>query len=200
LAVKIGLTGGIGCGKSAVGAMLRRLGAEYVDADLVVHELLTAGNPMVERVAARFGREILDETGGVDRRRLGEVVFNDSASLRDLEQLLHPAVRAEIRRRVAESRAPAIVLDAIKLIESGLYREVDSVWVVTCDPAEQLARLVRLRGMRPDEAKARIRAQPAPETRLPHADIVIDNGGSLEATGEQVEAAWGQVVAGRIRP
>src|SRR5688572_5228363 len=100
MTVKIGLTGGIGCGKSAVGAVLRKLGAEYADADRLVHELLSAGSPVVEQVAARFGHEVLEADGGVDRKRLGAIVFGDRAALRDLEDLLHPAVRAELRRRM----------------------------------------------------------------------------------------------------
>lgn len=192
----IGLTGGIGCGKSAVGALLRELGAEYADADQVVHGLLTAGSPTVERVARRFGPEVLAPGGGVDRRRLAAIVFGDPAALRDLEALLHPAVRAELRRRMAASAAPAFVVDAIKLIESGLYREVDSVWVVTCRPDEQRRRLVELRGMTPEEAEARIAVQPDQATRLAHADVVIENDGTLEDTRAQVAAAWRRMVGG----
>ena len=191
---KIGLTGGIGCGKSAVGAVLRELGAEYVDADHVVHAQLAAGSPVVGQVAARFGSEVIESGGGVDRPRLGAVVFADADALRDLEAIVVPAVRAEIRRRMAASTAPAVVIDAIKLIESGLYREVDSVWVVTCSPAEQRRRLLELRGMTPAEAEARIAAQPAQEARLPHAQVVIENNGSLEELRGQVLAGWRRVV------
>jgi dephospho-CoA kinase len=192
--VKIGLTGGIGCGKSADGAVLSELGAEYADADRLVHELLAAGSPVVEQVAGRFGTEVLAADGGVDRKRLGAIVFGDRAALRDLEDLLHPAVRAELRRRMAASTAPAFVLDAIKLIEGGLYRDVDSVWVVTCEPAEQRRRLVELRGMAPEEAEARIAAQPPQAERLPYAQVVIANDGSLADVRRQVEEAWGRVV------
>jgi dephospho-CoA kinase len=194
MTVKIGLTGGIGCGKSAVGAVLRELGAEYADADRLVHELLAAGSPVLEQVAGRFGTEVLAADGGVDRKRLGAIVFGDRAALRDLEDLLHPAVRAELRRRMAASTAPAFVLDAIKLIEGGLYRDVDSVWVVTCEPAEQRRRLVELRGMAPAEAEARIAAQPPQAERLPYAQVVIANDGALADVRRQVEEAWGRVV------
>jgi dephospho-CoA kinase len=194
MTVKIGLTGGIGCGKSAVGAVLRELGAEYADADRLVHELLAAGSPVLEQVAGRFGTEVLAADGGVDRKRLGAIVFGDRAALRDLEDLLHPAVRAELRRRMAASTAPAFVLDAIKLIEGGLYRDVDSVWVVTCEPAEQRRRLVELRGMAPEEAEARIAAQPPQAERLPYAQVVIANDGALADVRRQVEEAWGRVV------
>lgn len=200
MAVKIGLTGNIGCGKSAVGAMLQELGAEYVDADRLVHDLLAEGSPIVGRVAARFGREVLAPNGAVDRRRLGAIVFADQTALRDLEALLHPAVRAELRRRMAETTAPAIVVDAIKLIEGGLYREVDSVWVVTCDPSDQRHRLTELRGFTAAEAGARIAAQPPQEAKVPFADVVIDNSGTLVATREQVRAAWERKVGAKISP
>jgi dephospho-CoA kinase len=200
LTIRIGLTGGIGCGKSAVGEELAELGAEYLDADRIVHELLATASPAVRQVAERFGEGVLDERGGIDRRRLGEIVFNDPAALSDLEAILHPLVRAEIRSRVARSQAPAIVLDAIKLIESGLYQEVDSVWVVTCSAAEQMRRLIERRGMRPEEAEARIGAQPVQESRLPYAQVVIDNNGSPEATREQVKRAWRRVVVAKISP
>src|SRR6478672_8248856 len=162
--------------------MLQDLGAEYVDADRLVHGLLAAGSPLVEQVAARFGQELLEADGGIDRRRLAAIVFADPAALRDLEGLLHPAVRAELRRRMAETAAPAIVVDAIKLIEGGIYKEVDSVWVVTCDPDAQRRRLTELRGMTPEESEARIAAQPPQSDKLPFAQVVIDNGGSLAAT------------------
>jgi dephospho-CoA kinase len=200
LAVTIGLTGNIGCGKSAVGAMLQELGAEYVDADRLVHDLLAEGSPIVGRVAARFGRDVLAPDGAVDRRRLGAIVFADQSALRDLEALLHPTVRAKLRRRMAETTAPAIVVDAIKLIEGGLYREVDSVWVVTCGPSDQRHRLTEHRGLTAAEARARIAAQPPQEAKVPFADVVIDNSGTLAATREQVRAAWERTVAAKISP
>lgn len=192
---KIGLTGNIGCGKSVVGDMLQELGAEYVDADRVVHGLLAAGSPLADGVIARFGPEVRADDGGVDRPRLGAVVFADPNALRDLEQLLHPAVRIELRRRMAECTAPAIVIDAIKLIENGLHEEVDSVWVVTCTPEDQRRRLATLRGMSLADAETRISAQPPQEEKLPFANVVIDNSGSLEATRQQVEVAWNSVPA-----
>ena len=197
---KIGLTGNIGCGKSAVGDMLQELGADYVDADQLVHELLAAESPLVADVVARFGPEVLDPDGGVDRRRLGAIVFADWAALRDLERLLHPAVRSEIRRRMASSSAAAIAVDAIKLIEGGLFREVDSVWVVTCEPAEQRRRLIELRGLTAEEVEARIAAQPPQREKLPYADVVIDNSGSLGATRRQVARAWKRLVGARMSP
>jgi len=200
LVYKIGLTGNIGCGKSVVGSMLRELGAEYVDADQLVHELLAVGSPIVDQVIARFGQGVLNPDGRLDRRRLGAIVFSDQAALRDLEALLHPAVRAELRRRMGESPAPAVVVDAIKLIEGGLYKDMDSVWVVICDAADQRRRLTEERGLTADEAEARIAAQPPQAAKLPFADLVIDNSGALEATRRQVVAAWERLLDGKIAP
>lgn len=191
---RIGLTGGIGCGKSTVGALLRELGAEYIDADEIVHALLAAGSPVAEQVIAHFGEGVRAADGSVDRRRLGRLVFGDPAALRALEALLHPAVREEIQRRLASTRARVVVIDAIKLIESGLAREVDSVWVVVCDPAVQRQRLVEQRGLTLAEVEQRVAAQAPQAERLAHADIVIDNSGSLAATREQVLAAWRRTV------
>jgi dephospho-CoA kinase len=195
---RIGLTGGIGCGKSAVGALLRELGAEYLDADQIVHGLLASDSPLVGQVAARFGAEVRAADGGVDRRKLAAIVFADPLALRDLEALLHPAVREVVRQRLTASTAPAVVVDAIKLIEGGLAREMDQVWVVTCPPAEQLRRLTEQRGMSEQEARARLANQPPQESRLAYADVVIDNGGSLEATREQVRRAWARTAGATI--
>jgi dephospho-CoA kinase len=200
VAYKIGLTGNIGCGKSEVGAMLRELGAEYIDADRVVHELLGAGSAVAERVIERFGPQVRAADGGVDRRRLGQIVFNDRPALAELEEIVVPGVRAEIRRRVAASSAPVVVVDAIKLIEGGLAREMDTVWVVVCDPADQRRRLTELRGLTAEEAEARIAAQPPQEEKLPFAEVVIDNRGRLDQTRRQVEAAWRRTAGAKIAP
>jgi dephospho-CoA kinase len=198
LGLKIGLTGNIGCGKSSVGAILRELGADYVDADQLVHQLLGPGTPVVQQVLDRFGPQVLGPDGGVNRDRLGEIVFRDPTALRDLEALLHPRVRADLRRRMARSTAAAIVVDAIKLIESGLHKEVDSVWLVACGPDDQRRRLTELRGLSSDEAEARMAAQSPQEERLPFANVVIDNRGSLEATRQQVLEAWQRLVGANI--
>jgi dephospho-CoA kinase len=191
--IRLGLTGNIGCGKSAVGAMLRELGADYVDADAIVHELLAGGQEIAESVIARFGESMRTPDGGVDRRALGRLVFGHPALLHELEEIVVPGVRAEIRQRLANTTAPVIVVDAIKLIESGLARELDALWVVACDRTEQRRRLIELRGMTADEAEARVGAQPPQEEKLRLADVVIDNGGSLEATRDQVIAAWARL-------
>jgi dephospho-CoA kinase len=200
---RIGLTGNIACGKSAIGAMLAARGAEYVDADRLVHALMEPGTPENERIVARFGSRVRAPDRRIDRVALGGIVFRDPSALRDLEAILHPAVRAEIRRRLAASTAPAVVVDAIKLIESGLDRELDAVWVVTCPPAEQLRRLVEARGLTEQQARERIAAQPPQEEKVRHAAVVIDNSGSLAETERQVDEAWRRIAPsppGRGRP
>ncbi|HEX2922897.1 MAG TPA: dephospho-CoA kinase, partial [Chloroflexota bacterium] len=128
----IGLTGNIGCGKSAVAGMLADLGAEVVDADLLVHQLMSPGSESWQAIVNRFGRGILRPDDGIDRRALGEIVFRDPAALADLEAILHPATRRLVEERIAASKSAVVVVEAIKLIESGWYRRLDALWVVAC--------------------------------------------------------------------
>lgn len=195
----IGLTGGIACGKSTVVAMLRAHGAHTIDADGVTHAVQRPGTPVFAQIVAAFGPEVVGPDGALDRRRIGAIVFGDQARLRELEQIVHPAVRAAIRAELADvsaaagSRRPAVVLDAIKLLESGWAAECEQIWVVVCPPEQQVARLMQTRGLSEAEARQRIAAQPPQEARLAHASVVIDNGGSLEDTQAQVDAAWGTI-------
>ena len=187
--LRIGLTGNIACGKSTVGKLLMARGADYIDADRLVHALLEPGTPENDRIVARFGPEVRAADGRIDRPRLGGIVFADPAALRDLEAILHPGVRAEIRRRMAASTAPIVVVDAIKLFEGGLAREMDVNWVVTCPRSEQVRRLMAERGMTEAQAEARIAAQGSQEEKVRQATVVIDNGGTLDETERQVDAA-----------
>ncbi|MEO7912337.1 MAG: dephospho-CoA kinase [Roseiflexaceae bacterium] len=199
----IGLTGNIACGKSTVLDLLRAHGAHVLDADRVTHELQAPGQPVYHAIVAEFGTDILSAPAGpIDRRALGAIVFADPAALRQLEQIVHPAVRERITAWLASvgsgssqlptpnSQLPVAVIDAIKLLEGGWKQICDAIWVVTCPPEQQLARLISTRGMREDEARARIAAQPPQADKVAQADVVIDNSGSLEATRRQVEAAW----------
>ncbi|HZO30628.1 MAG TPA: dephospho-CoA kinase [Chloroflexota bacterium] len=192
---RIGLTGNIACGKSTVGKLLVARGAEYLDADRLVHALMEPGTPENDQIVARFGPEVRAPDGRIDRPRLGGIVFADPAALQDLEAILHPGVRTEIRRRLAASTAPIFVVDAIKLIEGGLAREMDAVWVVTCPRSEQVRRLMTERGMTSDRAETRISAQGSQEEKVRHATVVIDNGGTLEETERQVAAALAKNLA-----
>ena len=194
----IGLTGNIGCGKSAVAAMLEELGAEVVDADRLVHQLMEPGTDCWRAIAERFGPAILRADDTIDRSALGEIVFRDQAALAALESILHPATWKLTEARIASSTRSVVVLEAIKLIEAGWVDRVDSLWVVTCSREKQMERLTRDRGLTAPEALLRIDAQPAAGEKVKRADVVIDNGGTLTATRRQVEAAWDRMP--RIQP
>ena len=186
----IGLTGNIACGKSAVLLMLAELGAETIDADRVAHAIMAPGMPTTERIIAEFGPEIRAADGGIDRRALGAIVFADPVRLAHLDELAHPPTVAAIRERVAASDHAVIVVDAIKLFEAGMAGDCDQIWVVTCDPEQQVERLMRRNGFDRATARQRIEAQPPPEDKVRRADVVIDNSGTLDATSVQVQTAW----------
>lgn len=194
----IGLTGNIATGKSTVARMLRDLGAEVIDADQVAHEVMAPHTQVWEAIRRAFGPEVIGPDGAIDRRRLGATVFADPAALARLEAIVHPAVGQELKRRLAELRSRrqpprVVVIEAIKLLEGGLGRLCDAVWVVIAPREVQVERLVRTRGLTPAEAAARIDAQPPPETKLALADVVIRNDGSLDHLRCQVEEAWRRI-------
>lgn len=197
MAALLGLTGNIASGKTTIGLMLLELGAStYVDADLVVHELYLPGQPLVTRLVEAFGAGILDAEGGVDRRVLGEIVFGDTAKLRQLETIVHPMVQTAIIDRLRALPPNGIgVLDAVKLVESGYATLGDGVWLVTCPPETQLRRLMTTRGLTEEEARRRLAAQPPVEPKRAIATEVIDNSGSLDDLRRQVEAAWRRFTA-----
>jgi dephospho-CoA kinase len=193
--VRIGLTGPIGCGKSTVAGWLGELGAEVIDADAVAREVTGPGLPATESIATAFGPDLLREDGSLDRAALGRIVFADPIALARLEAIVHPAVRPVIVERIARadaSGANAIVIEAIKLVGGGLAELCDEVWLVTCDPVDQLARILA-RGADRTDAEARIAAQAGLTERLrPAATRVIDTSGPVEATRERVLAAWSE--------
>jgi dephospho-CoA kinase len=187
----LGLTGPIGCGKTTVGDILLELGArERIDADRVVHALMELGQPLSGRIGEEFGPETIRPDGGVNRAALGRIVFQDPDKLRLLESLTHPAVREEIRSRLESLKGTSgvVVLDAVKLLQSPLLPLTDEVWVVTCDPEIERARLTGLRGMTDEDAESRMRAQPSFEH--PRVTRFVKNNGSLMELRQTVERAW----------
>ena len=194
--VLIGLTGNIATGKSTVARMLADLGATVIDADKVAHEVMRAGTPVHAAVVEAFGPEVVGPDGEIDRARLGEIVFADPEALARLERIVHPAVMAEVARRVAEASTEVVVVEAIKLIESGMADRYDSLWVTTCPSEFQVQRLMADRGLSREAAELRVRAQPPQEEKVARADVVIDTSGTLDQTRAQVEAAWKRVVRG----
>jgi dephospho-CoA kinase len=191
----VGLTGNIATGKSEVARMLAALGACVIDADKVAHEVMAPGGPAYDAVVRAFGQEILTLDGTIDRGRLGAIVFRDPEALRRLEAAVHPETTAEVTRRITEADEPVIVVEAIKLIEAGMHRNYDALWVVTAPRPLQIARLVDTRGLTAEEAALRVDAQPPQEEKIAVADLVLVNDGDLDTLREQVEAAWSKLRA-----
>lgn len=188
--IVIGLTGNIACGKSTVARMLADLGAAVIDADEVVHDLQRPGGPVYRGIVAEFGQSVLRPDGTLDRARLGAIVFANPVALAKLEALTHPAVIEAVVAGLSEiATARVAVVEAVKLVESGMHRKCDSLWVVTSPPSAQIERL-RGRGLDPVAIQARLASQPDAGSKLALADIIVDNGGSLEETRRQVVAAW----------
>ncbi len=192
--LKVGLTGGIASGKSYVVSVLRELGCEVVDADLVAHQVMEPGRPAYDDVVAHFGREILGPDGGIDRTRLGAIVFADPKEREKLNSIVHPRVyeaqmnwMIEVYQR--NPRAIAVI-DAALMIETGSYRRFDKIVVVHCAPEIQLERLMHRNQMTREEALARISAQMPAAEKLKYADFNIDTSGSFEDTRRQVEALY----------
>jgi dephospho-CoA kinase len=197
----IGLTGNIATGKSTVMAMLARLGAFIIDADKLAHHLMRAGTPLQQHIVVRFGAGVLAPSGEIDRARLGAVVFADAQALRDLEAIVHPAVVTETLALLRAVTEPIAVVEAIKLLEAGMARHCQAVWVVTTSRAQQVERLVRTRHLSPAEAELRIAAQAPATAQVARADVVIDNGGALADTWAQVVRAWNAIPgAPRVTP
>jgi dephospho-CoA kinase len=194
--ILIGLTGNIATGKSAVAARLRELGATIIDADQVSREVVQKGRPALQEIVRTFGPQVLHADGELDRKALGQVVFNDAQKLKQLEQITHPAVHVEIQRQLDELPADAVaVIEVIKLIESGWADRCDSVWVTDCPPADQVNRLMRSRGMSEAEARARVAAQNPQAEKLARADVVINTSGTFAQTRKQVTQAWDGLMA-----
>jgi len=196
----IGLTGGIGSGKSTVSALLAERGAVISDADAIVHELQAPGEPVLAAMVERFGSEILDSTGALRRQAVADIVFNDPDALADLGAIVHPAVHAEIERRLqAEADGNrVVVLDVPLLVESG-RSDMGGLLVVDIDPELAIARLVEHRNFSEADARARVARQASRAERVARADIVLDNAGSLDALVPQVDAAWQWIVEQRAR-
>jgi len=189
--LRIGLTGGIGAGKSTVARELERLGAVVIDADALAREVVAAGTPGLRAVAAEFGDGVLTPDGALDRAALGRVVFADPEARARLEAITHPLIAAETARRLARLPHDAVVVHDVPLIvEKRLAGEYDLVVVVGAEEEVRLARLVRDREMPREDALARIRAQATDEERRAVADVWLDNSGTPEELLDQVRALW----------
>jgi len=189
----LGLTGGIGCGKSAVADLLVARGAVLIDADAVARDVVLPGQPTFNALVERFGPEIVGPDGMLDRVALAGRTFGDAAALADLNAITHPPIGIEMLRRLAaEKGTDHVVVLAIPLLraEHRLSMGLDAVAVVDCPFTEALRRLVEVRGMDAGDAEARIAAQPSRDERLAGADVVVDNSGPPGALAGEVERLW----------
>ena len=189
--LEIGLTGGIGSGKSTVSAGLKDRGAVVIDADVIVRELQEPGKPVFEKMVKRWGEKILSTEGGLNRQAVADIVFKDTDELLALNEIVHPLVREEIARlrdQYASGTAP-IILDIPLLVESG-YEDLDGIIVVDLMSEEAVRRLVAYRGFSEEDANNRISNQVIREERIEKADFVIDNNADLVSLGEEIDRAW----------
>ena len=194
--LRIGLTGGIGSGKSTVAAQLAARGALVVDADRIAREVVEPGTPGLAAVADAFGPGVLTADGALDRAALAAIVFSDPEARARLDGIVHPLVRARAQELLAQAPADAVVVqDVPLLVETGQAGQYDLVLVVEADLETRVARLA-VRGLGEDDARARIAAQATDEQRRAVADVVLDNSGAPEALAAQVEEFW----TGRVLP
>ena len=191
--VRVGLTGGIASGKSLVAAELARLGAVVIDADVLAREVVQPGTPGLAAVVERFGAEVLDGDR-LDRARLGAIVFADPAARRDLERIIHPAVRARAAELERAAPRDAVVVHVIPLlVETGQQDDFDRVVVVDADPKTQLARLRARDGLSEEAARARLAAQASRADRRAAADVVLSNQGSISQLQDEIARLWAEL-------
>jgi dephospho-CoA kinase len=191
----IGLTGGIGSGKSTVSAMFRRLGATVLDADAVAREVVEPGRPALEEIRRRFPGAV-DASGRLDRAALAARIFGNDAERRALEAIVHPRIQTEMAQHTADfARAglPVLLIDAALLIENGIHRKLDGVVLVWVPEEVQRARLAARDGLDPQEIQARLAAQLPLEKKRGHATWEVENSGTLENTQAQVEKIWEEI-------
>jgi dephospho-CoA kinase len=194
--VQIGLTGGIGSGKSSAARRFGELGALVIDADLVAREVVEPGTDGLRAVAAEFGDRVLDGEGRLDRPALAAVVFADEGARARLNGVLHPRIRARVAERIAAAPAGTVVVQDIPLLtETGQAGSFDLVVVVEAPPALRVERLTRDRGMPAEQARARMASQATDEQRRAIADVVLVNDGSVEDLRAQVDRVWAERVA-----
>ncbi len=193
--IRIGLTGGIGSGKSTVATMLAERGAVIIDADRISRELVEPGGEALAALVTEFGPRILQENGSLSRGELAALAFSEPQATARLNAIMHPLIREESARRLREApQAPAVVYDMPLLVETGQQDLVDLVVVADVPEEVQLDRAVRLRGLDPVDVRRRMEVQASREVRLAAADVVIDNSGDLAQTQAQVSRLWGEIV------
>ena len=193
----VGVTGGIACGKSTVSKLLSKKGAIPINSDEIGHQLLKRGSPVMGALLEAFGTDILDESGDVNRQKLGAIVFSDQAARERLNAIMHPPIvqqsRSEANRLVTEDANCVVLIDAPLLIEANSQDTVDVIVVVTASTQIQLQRLLGNRSLNPAEAQARIDSQMPVSEKVEYADFVIENAGTLEALQRKVDGLWHEI-------
>lgn len=197
--LSVGLTGGIGSGKSAVAARLAELGAVVVDADQLARDLVAAGQPALAEIIEKFGSEVIRDDGTLNRQALADIVFADDVALADLNAITHPRIAQRSAALVAAAPDDAVVVyDVPLLVENGTEAAYDVVVVVDCPDAVRLDRLSRTRGMSEADARARMAAQATREERLAAADFVVENDGTLDLLQVRVDLLWQALLASAV--
>jgi dephospho-CoA kinase len=192
--LRVGLTGGIGSGKSEVSGRLAALGAIVIDADLIAREVVAPGTPGLTEIVAAFGPDVLRPDGSLDRPKLADIVFADAELLARLNAIVHPRVGARMRELEDSADAASVLVHDVPLIaENGLKEQFDLVVVVDVPPELQLDRLLGQRGMSEDQARARMAAQASREQRLAIADIVVDNSGTMAQLDQEASRLWAEL-------
>jgi len=190
----VGLTGNIGSGKSSVARMLQEMGAAVIDTDRVARDVVAPGTPGLQKTVACFGRQVLNNDGTLNRPLMAQIVFNDPAALARLNAIIHPEIRSRIAAAIADYKksgsTPLLIIEAPLLIETDMHKMVDRVWLVTVDPRIQVQRIIERDHTTAEQARKRISAQMPQEDKIPYADRIIDNSGSLEKTLQQVRQIW----------
>lgn len=194
--IVIGVTGNIATGKSLILRMLQELGTTVIDADVVAHQMMRPDGPAYGPVVEEFGKFIVDDTGHINRARLGSLAFCDAEVMARLEELTHPSVRESIMQQIEAAPTQVVAVEAIKLFETGLADHCSVTWVIVAPPEEQLKRLVERRKMRPEEAQQRIKAQPSQKDKVSRASLVIDNSGDLRRAWSTVQKHYSALLAG----
>ena len=197
----IGLTGGIGTGKSEVSRILREWGAAVIDADLVGHEAYLPHSPAWEEVVAAFGESVLDPSGGIDRKQLGGIIFNDPEARAKLNSIMHPRMAEMVKEKIdllSQQGEELVVLEAAVLIEAGWDYLVDEIWVTYSPEREVIKRLRQRNNLSETDAISRIRSQLPHEERAKHAHITVRNSGSMDELLEEVKSLWADRVKGKV--
>jgi dephospho-CoA kinase len=192
----IGLTGGIGSGKSTAAHILAEFGAKVIDADKVAHEVFNPGTEGLQQVVETFGKRVLDTNGEIDRKKLGDIVFNNPTALSTLNEIIHPRAYELTRSRLEEFRkqgVEVVVLEVILLVEAGWDHLADEIWVTVATEDTVVKRLQESRRLTKEEILTRIHAQTPNEERIKYADVIIENDGSYEELKKKLSELWSRV-------